>query len=332
MSPPWKAVLDRYPASVRPISRVEPLGNAGGLSGAGLWRFASGRGPLVLRRWPIEVLDRDRLEIIHAWLASAGDLGFVPVPVPSLDGRTIVAAEGRLWELAPWMPGEADLSRPPGLDRLKASFVGLGSFLARLGSSRSEGPSPGLASRVFEIDRLLLGEFEAIRAILDQVPADPCLDLARRWLKRAVTIAPELARSLRKASARSMPIQPCLRDARPDHFLFEGNHLTGLIDFGAMGRDSVAGDLARLLAEWVGSDRLARAEALAAFDSVRQLNELESLSIEAFESANALLGAARWVRWHFFDHRQFEDPEAVVRGLRRGLERLDETFGMVSGS
>jgi Ser/Thr protein kinase RdoA (MazF antagonist) len=276
----------------------------------------------------MEASDRDQLEVIHAWLASARELGFIPVPVPALDGRTIVASEGRFWEVAPWMPGNADLSRPPGLDRLKAGFAGHAAFLARLESSRSEGFSLGLASRVSEIDRLLFGEFEAIRAILDQAPVDSCSDLARSWLRRAVAIAPELARSLRKAAARRLPIQPCLRDARPDHFLFEGNRLTGLLDFGAMGRDSVAGDLARLLAEWVGPDRLARAEAVAAFDSVRPLSEVERSSIEAFERANALLGAARWVRWHFFDHRQFEDPGAVSRGLRRGLERLEETFGI----
>lgn len=104
--------------------------------------------------------------------------------------------------------------------------------------------------------------------------------------------------------------------------------MTGLVDYGAMGRDSVAGDLARLLAEGVGPDRFSRAEALAAFESVRTLSESEHLAIEAFEKANALLGPARWVRWHFVEGRHFEDREAVTRGLRRGLERLEESFGI----
>ena len=46
-------------------------------------------------------------------------------------------------------------------------------------------------------------------------------------------------------------MQPCLRDARPEHFLFVENVLTGLIDFGAMDFETVAGDLARLLGEWL---------------------------------------------------------------------------------
>ncbi len=71
MNAPWKPVLDRYPASIRPTSPPRPLGNAGGLSGARLWRFDSGRGPLVLRCWPTDGPDLARLEWIHACLAAA---------------------------------------------------------------------------------------------------------------------------------------------------------------------------------------------------------------------------------------------------------------------
>ena len=52
-----------------------------------------------------------------------------------------------------------------------------------------------------------------------------------------------------------MFLQPCLRDARPEHFLFDGDQLSGLVDFGAMAVDSVVGDLARLIGEWLDDDR-----------------------------------------------------------------------------
>jgi homoserine kinase type II len=326
MNGPGRGVLDRYPASSRPTSTPRPLGNAGGLSGARLWRFNSGRGPLVARLWPADGPDLARLEQIHAWLAGVGDLGFVPVPILALDGRTIISVDGRLWEVAPWMPGVADLDRPPAPGRIRAGFAGLAAFLARLASTRSEGPSPGLAARVAEIDRLLLGDFGTIREAVDRAPADPCSPLARAWLDRAAALAPRIVESIRRAARRSLPLQPCLRDARPDHFLFDGDRLTGLVDFGAMGRDTLAGDLARLLAEAIGPDRFARAGALSAFEAIRPLSEAEIRSIEAFESANALLGAGHWVRWHFLEHRRFDDHQDVVRGLRRGLERLDETM------
>ena len=53
-------------------------------------------------------------------------------------------------------------------------------------------------------------------------------------------------------------LQPALRDARPEHFLFEDDRLSGLVDFGAMGVESVAADLARLIGEWFDGDPDAR--------------------------------------------------------------------------
>src|SRR4051812_45037635 len=90
-------VLSRYPAPLRPPSGPEPLGNAGGRSGARLWRYESDGGASVARAWPPGRPGRGALERVHAWLAEAGDLGFVPVPHPALDGRTIQEAGERLW-------------------------------------------------------------------------------------------------------------------------------------------------------------------------------------------------------------------------------------------
>ena len=53
----------------------------------------------------------EALSKIHGWLIETGRLGFIPVPLRSLDDRTIQRHAGRLWEVAPWMPGAADLGR-----------------------------------------------------------------------------------------------------------------------------------------------------------------------------------------------------------------------------
>jgi Ser/Thr protein kinase RdoA (MazF antagonist) len=325
MNPLSTLRFDGYPKACRPTSILEPLGNAGGFSGARLWRFVSLRGTLVLRSWPSNGPDRSHLEQIHAWLIEAGDLGFLPLPIATLDGRTLVIDDGRFWELTPWLPGSADLARPPTSEHLRAMFAGLAAFHVRLSLYRTDGPSPGLEARTQEIDRLILGEFDHLRAAIDRNPSDPASTLARAWLDRVVRLASRTRIDSRQGAGRVLPLQPCLRDARPDHFLFEDDKLTGLVDFGAMGRDTVAADLARLLAEAVGSDRVARSEALRAYESIRPLVEPEVRSIEAFERANALLGPARWVRWHFLESRVFDEPDAIVRGLRRGLERLDES-------
>ena len=320
---PPKGLFERYPASTRPIGPVRSIGNAEGFSGASHWRYPAGAGEMVARLWPVDGPDPDRLALVHRWLTRARDLSFVPIPSVTLDGRTSVGLDGRLWEIAPWMAGSADAGRPPSTDHLRAAFGGLAAFLARLAAEATFGPSPGLSRRVLEIEGLILGEFLAIRERVDRYPGDPASPATRIWLDRAAVLAPTLAEHLRKAASVPLPLQPCLRDARPDHFLFEGNRLTGLVDFGAMGVDSLSGDLARLLGEGVGRDRVARAEAFEAFESIRTLSTDERRAIGAFEAANALLGPARWARWHFLQGRTFDDPAAVVRGLERCLERFD---------
>jgi homoserine kinase type II len=141
-------------------------------------------------------------------------------------------------------------------------------------------------------------------------------------LARVRRLAPRLREELRESAAREVPLQPCLRDARPEHFLFDTGRLTGLVDLGAMGVESVAADLARLLADWPGVDPPRRRAAWEAYTSVRALDPSETLLVEVFERSAALLGPGRWVRWHFVEGRRFEDPRAVCDGLARGLGRL----------
>jgi Ser/Thr protein kinase RdoA (MazF antagonist) len=318
------ALWARYPATVRPLSAPEPLGNAGGLSGARLWRFASARGLFVARAWPRGVCDVHRVEQVHRWQAESAHLGFVPVPAPAIDGRTFVEHAGAIWELAPWMPGTADLGRPPALARLRSGFAGLAAFHQSLAHHATHRPSPGLALRAREIDDLEFGGFLALDQALSLRSADPFATLARRWLALARLLAPRVASRLATALETAVPLQPCLRDVRPHHLLFEGDRLTGLVDFGAMDVDTVAGDLARLLLEWVGPDRAARAESLAAYTAVRALSPAETGLIDAFETSSALLTGGHWLRWHLIDGRTFEDPSAVTQGLERGLSRLLE--------
>jgi Ser/Thr protein kinase RdoA (MazF antagonist) len=122
-----------------------------------------------------------------------------------------------------------------------------------------------------------------------------------------------------------MPLrrQPCLRDVRPEHFLFTGDEVTGLVDFGAMGIDTVAADLARLLSEWFGRDLPLRQAALESYTSLRPIESAETLLIDVFEGSSAILGPGHWVRWHFLEGRRFQEPNAVIRGLEKGLERLE---------
>ena len=63
-----------YPTDCQP-SHIEPLGSAGGMSGAQFWRITAPRGTLCLRRWPIEHPSPERLQFIHAVLRHAAASG-----------------------------------------------------------------------------------------------------------------------------------------------------------------------------------------------------------------------------------------------------------------
>jgi hypothetical protein len=45
--------------------------------------------------------------------------------------------------------------------------------------------------------------------------------------------------------------------------------------------------------------------------------------IPVFETTTALLIGERWARWHYVENRHFDDPDAVSKGLDRGLSRLE---------
>lgn len=311
-----------YPAVVRPSEPPEPLGNAGGMSGSSLWRYRSGSGRLVARAWPIDGPSFTALEQIHGWLAEVGPLGFIPVPLRGLDGRTLYERSGRFWEITPWMTGAAPPTPPDSTIQVQAAFATLGAVHQRLAGTTVIGQSPGLLSRLREVERSLGGGFSEAERLLARSEADPLHGLARDWLEATRNEAPRLHALLIRTAGVAVSLQPCLRDVRPDHLLFTDHTLTGLIDFGAMGIDSVAGDLARLLLEWLGQDAHLRSVAIDAYASVRPISAVETSLIEVFERSAAVLGGGHWVRWHFVEGRRFEDPQAVGRGLARALERL----------
>ncbi len=244
-------------------------------------------------------------------------------PCPSRrDGRTLQAVAGQFWEVVPWLPGTAPDRVPLSRGQVRAGFALLAAFHQTLARHATSGPSPNLQARCGELEGLLGAGFDRLAAVLDRAGEDPLVAPVREWLERAARRAPALVPELRHASAAEVTLQPCLRDVRPEHLLFLKERVGGLVDFGAMGIDTVAADLARLSSEWLAEDRALGAEALASYAAIRPLDSVETALIGAFERSAALLGGGHWVRWHFVDGRRFEDATAVARGLAHGLERL----------
>jgi Ser/Thr protein kinase RdoA (MazF antagonist) len=327
--PPLLGLLDLYPAVCRPTGAIEPLAGAGGLSGSQLYRFTSALGPLLLRKWPRDGRPRAELLRVHGWLAQARELDFVPFPIADSQGCTLPFWADDSWELTSFRPGGACLLRPPPLRVLEIASHELARFHRCLQPLTVVAPSPGLRSRLAIIQALESGGFELFAQALAQADRDRALrGLAQRWLAQARLLAPCLLPLLEPIVDQPRPLQPCLRDARPEHFLFtpfpspDNPTLTGLVDFGAMDLESPAADLARLWLEWGVPPGAARDRACASYQAVASLDPQTRELIEPFELASALLIGERWVRWHFLEKRRFADPLAIEQGLVRALERL----------
>ena len=315
-------VWERHPPTRQPTRPPIPLGNAGGVSGSDLWRVETLDGPLMLRAWPIDGPARERINQIHRWLVPLRRFAWVAAPLANLQGETVRDLAGRAWEITAFLPGRADLDQPPTRSHLALMFENLARVHLQLDPVPERGASPGLLARHEELTRLTRGEFAQLATAIRAAPLDEIRWLADRWLERATETAPAIRARLELATRASFDLQVVLRDVRPDHFLFEGDRLTGLVDFGAMGVDTIATDLARLLGETVGSSVEQRQVALAAYEILRPIAEAERAALGDFEAANAALGGTRWVRWHFVERRAFADPRAVAGGLRRALLKL----------
>jgi homoserine kinase type II len=323
-----------YPEPVRPLAEPEPLGGAGGHSGSRLWRYRAAAGEFVLRAWPGDGPSRAHLERVHHWLTLTADLGFTPVPIPDSSGQSLRQSAGRLWEIAPWLTGAPDSSQAPSREHLRAAFTALAALHRRLADHGQLGISPGLVERYQSIRQLIAGGFDVLERVCTSERERECgtSDGALRWIKLARLFARDVENRLRLALRNVVVLQPCLRDARPDHFLFDGGRVSGLVDFGAMDIETVAGDLARLLAEWLEGDSIARRDALAAYEAARPLDPPEAALIDVFESATAILIGERWARWHYLENRQFDDPLAITRGLQKSSARLERLLQTTMGT
>jgi Ser/Thr protein kinase RdoA (MazF antagonist) len=307
-------VLAHYPAFLH-HGRLEPLGNRGGFSGARLWRLAAPGGPLCLRGAAPHEPGRHLAWRHHLMgLARSAGLLFVPAVLWAVDGRSFVEKEGRCWELMEWLPGRADYRNAPSVPRLEAAARALGrvhDVWLRDGQSRAVCPA-------------VLRRLERVRGW--EEPAGTGLAARLRPLRERLvavlrTWLPQLPALLEPWQERPCAVQPCLRDVWHDHLLYEGDRLTGLVDYAAVEVDGVAADLARMLGSLVEDDEAGWRVGLAAYREVRALSMEEEELARLLDRTGAVLGLANWLRW----------LSAGERGPAAGLERVDDLLGRVEG-
>lgn len=332
-------VLSHYPVAAHPVS-IDCLGNAGGFSGARLWRVSTSKQVLCLRRWPAEHPKLERLLLIHHVLRSisGNGLNYLPAPIETRSGDTYVDHQGHLYELTPWLPGTADFQQNPTDLRLQAALRATAQFhlLAAVtpGFEQFAGLSPGLAERRTQVSSLRESDLKRLENAVRGASSPKLVPLAREVLALATPLLPEIERALRVAEETPLPLQPSIRDLRSDHFLFEGDTLTGLVDFGSLRVESPVGDVARGLGSLVGDDHSRRASGLAAYEAIRPLHDQEWAVLSVFDHSEVVLSSLNWLDWIFCQGRQFEDQAAVlarIEQLVRRLRRLANQGGFWAG-
>lgn len=336
-----RAVLGQYPIQARADS-LQALGNRGGFSGASLWRVKSRGGDLCLRAWPAGTLVPERLQEIHFLmrLACDGGLAFIPTVLASSGGARWVEHAGRLWDLTTWMPGRADFHDRPTPARIEGACAAL----ARLHTTWARhvsmaGPCPAVHRRLKAYrdwlalmttgwlpDRAEPGtDFIPFDrpSVLTRTQNDPVRPWAERAWKCLQTRIEAVPHTLAGWAVRSFPLQPCLCDVWHDHILFEGDVVTGLIDFGSCKLDHVAVDLARLLGSMVGDDGELRNIGLRAYARGRPLSLEEEALVRVLDETGTVLGLANWLTWLYHEGKVFDNRDAVALRLAELVRRVE---------
>lgn len=317
------AVCSCYPVFCRP-GTLTPLGNHGGFSGAALWRIDGPAGSLCLRAWPPHETET-RLHFRHRLmtLARQNSLPFVPAIFPTLDGVSTVAQAGRLWDLTEWLPGRADFHERPSVTRLEAACTALAQLHAVWRNLPNTATGcPAVQRRMTFLEEwhgLLRSGWRPPAIITMNDPLRPIVERAWCVLPSAIEKVPQRLQRWQSGQPR---LQPCVGDPWHDHLLFEGDHLTGLIDYGAVKVDHVAADLSRMLGSLVGNDAAGWQVGLQAYRRLAPLSAEEEELAHALDETGIILGVANWLRWLYEEKRPFADRSAVAQRLTELVERL----------
>ena len=309
-----------------------------GFSGARIWKLTAPAGAFALRQWPAAGLERDRLIGLHQLLRHICDHGttHVSCPVPALNGSTLVSEGGHLWQLEPWLPGEANYHAAPSNAKLTAALRGLaewhrGAATFRPGDAHrrwfaryAAAASPGIAERLQLILDWNAPRIDKTTESVRRVPWPEFREAALPLLAAFQKCAPAIADELRLASGIRYQLQPCLRDVWHDHLLFVGDEVTGIIDPSACSSETVATDIARLVGSLVGDDRGGWEIAVVAYQTIRPLTVDELAAIELFDRSGVLLSGMTWVRRIGRDGAIVAEPERVIERMREILQRLQK--------
>ena len=312
------------PPNIRPIET--------GFSDACVWQV----GGFALRRWPADA-SLERLRGVHQLLRQIHDAGVaqVPRPVASRTGESIIRdSHNRLWQLEPWMPGEATFQENSNAVRRRVAFETLARWhneSCRFAQNQNrastsafgytEQTCPTIQARIelLHSHGSMLSQFEEG---LGQERHDRFRKLGHEVVAAFRRLQATIARDLSSVSALAVPTFPVIRDLWHDHLLFTGDDLTGLVDFGAVRPESVACDLSRLLGSLFADNQAERLNSLDDYQNVRRLTTNELRLIAPLDRSGLVLSGTTWLERRYVQRQPFKNIDRVCNRLDAIADRL----------
>jgi hypothetical protein len=317
-------IAEHFGISAESCSRT-----GGGFSGATIYRVTSGdQQQYAVRCTPLDLsLAKERLQVLHQLLFRMQQAGLQTVAVPlrhcltrdiwqpeqrannieaTSVSETMLQLHGNVWQMEPWLPGEAVLHSPTTA-QLRSALQKLSEFHRSAAAQIRPEPvndwftvamqnSPGVLRRrgiSRELSSGLLNEFR--RRFMEE--SDPEFrELALRVCSVLDRWLPWLSSRLENLAQCQFRLQPVIRDLWSAHVLFADDEVSGLIDLSSMSTDHVCFDISRLFRSWFGASRDRLHEAVGEFAKVGPLDSAERQLLQGVDAATVLLSPVTWLR------------------------------------
>jgi len=130
-----------------------------------------------------------------------------------------------------------------------------------------------------------------------------------------------------------------VRDVWCDHVLFDRHvqdRVVGIVDVHAMGMDTPAMDVARLLGSWLPAgtpaDEAWWNAAIDAYETVRPLGDHERRLVPMLAATGVIFGLDNWFHWTLDEGRTFPSREGVLSRIAWLVARLPTALRVLSRS
>ena len=286
-----------------------------GFSGASVWKVTTQDRSYALKRWPTGQPVYFDLPTIHRLMQQARQAGLSCIPEVQCTRQrdSMLLHHGLHWDVCTWQPG-LPLTQPSE-EQLKQAMNLLTRLHAlwRTSNERRFDFCPAVTLQHRRLLAWTLDEFEQLRQ------KAPSTGIYREAVLLFDHYRLQTIQRLEPWLTVRVSLHPCLGDVWAEHVLFEGNQITGLIDFGGMRYDHPAQDLARLLGSYTQGDVLRRQLAVTQYAPTTQ--ELESLTI-LLDDCGTIVGLGNWLRWLLLEKRTFDNQARALARLQGLLNRL----------